>query len=162
MNYKELSVKLKAKYSAGFNADDEKSVFFVTPEIWLDVATYIKENPDFAFDYLMCITSYDKGDSKSFGVAYNLYSLKNRHYIECRVEIDSDTVKVPSVTSLWKAADWHEREAYDMMGIEFEGHPDLKRILLPHDWEGHPLRKDYKEAEYYHGLPIPKDKTYWE
>ena len=71
-------------------------------------------------------------------------------------------MKVKSVESIWKTADWHEREAYDMMGINFSGHPELKRILLPQDWEGFPLRKDYKEADYYHGVPIPKDKSYWE
>ena len=70
--------------------------------------------------------------------------------------------EVPSVESLWKTADWHEREAYDMMGIKFSGHPDMKRILLPHDWEGHPLKKDYEVADYYHGMYIPKDKTSWE
>ena len=162
MVYKELSDKLISKFSDKITPDDEKSIFFVESEVWLDVATYLKEDASLAFDYLMCISSYDKGDSKSFGVSYNLYSVSHKHYIECRVEVSSEDIKVPSVVGLWKAADWHEREAYDMMGIEFDGHPDLKRILLPHDWEGHPLRKDYKEAEYYHGLPIPKDKTYWE
>ena len=78
-----------------------------------------------------------------------------------RVEVE-DGISIPSVVFLWKAADWHEREAYDMMGLRFEGHPNLKRILLADDWEGHPLRKDYIEPNYYHGLPVPKDKTYWE
>ena len=64
--------------------------------------------------------------------------------------------------SIWKTADWHEREAYDMMGIKFSNHPDMKRILLPEDWEGYPLKKDYKVADYYHGMHIPKDKTDWE
>ena len=74
---------------------------------------------------------------------------------------DKDT-DISSVESLWKTADWHEREAYDMMGIKFINHPDMKRILLPQDWEGHPLKKDYEVADYYHGMYIPKDKTSWE
>ena len=161
MNFSELSNNISSKFDTGFVADEDKSIFIVDANCWLEFASYLYENEDLFFNYLMCISSYDKGDSKTFGVAYNIYSIKHRHYIECRVEITEDE-KIPSVTGLWKAADWHEREAFDMMGIEFENHPDLKRILLPQDWEGHPLRKDYKVPDYYHGLPIPKDKTYWE
>ena len=113
------------------------------------------------FNYLMCISSYDKGDGETYGAAYNLYSTQHNHYIEVRVEVD-DTMMIPSVVFLWRTADWHEREAYDMMGIQFDGHPDLKRILLSDDWEGHPLRKNFKEPDYYHGMPVPKDKSYWE
>ena len=109
----------------------------------------------------MSISSYDKGDSKIFGVAYNLHSIKFKHSLECRIEVQDGT-SIPSVVSLWRTADWHEREAYDLMGIKFDNHPNLKRILLPQDWEGHPLRKNYVEPEYYHGMPVAKDKSYWE
>ena len=109
----------------------------------------------------MCITSYDLGDSKTFGLAYNFHSTKLNHYIEVRIEF-SDGTEIKSVESLWRAADWHEREAFDMMGVKIIDHPDMKRILLPEDWEGYPLRKDYKTPEYYNGMPVPKDKSYWE
>ena len=109
----------------------------------------------------MCITALDNGDSKNFTIAYNFHSNKYNHSVEIRVLV-TDEEEVPSLANIWKTADWHEREAYDMMGIKFYGHPDLKRILLPEDWEGFPLRKDYKVADYYHGVPIPKDKSYWE
>ena len=109
----------------------------------------------------MCISSYDKGDKKIYGVAYNLFSTTKTHYLEVRVETE-DGISIPSVADLWQTANWHEREAYDMMGIQFEGHPELKRILLSDDWEGHPLRKNFKEPDYYHGMPVPKDKSYWE
>ena len=128
---------------------------------FLDLATYLISDDKLSFDYLMCITSYDNGDGKNYGCAYNFYSNAHKHYIEIRVEVDSET-EIPSVSNIWKTADWHEREAYDMIGIVFEGHPNLKRILLSDDWEGYPLRKNYKEPDYYHGMPVPKDKSYWE
>ena len=78
-----------------------------------------------------------------------------------KIEFDEAT-EIPSIALIWRTADWHEREAYDMMGVIFSNHPDMKRILLSHDWEGHPLRKDYKEPDYYRGVPVPKDKTAWE
>jgi len=76
--------------------------------------------------------------------------------------VKKDAPEIPSVAEIWRTANWHEREAWDLFGIVFTGHPDLKRILLPDDWEGHPLRKDYKTQETYQGITIEKDKTYWE
>jgi len=71
------------------------------------------------------------------------------------VRVPKDNPHVPSVESVWKTANWHEREAYDLIGVVFDGHPDLRRILLPDDWEGHPLRKDYKVPEFYNGMKVP-------
>jgi len=128
---------------------------------WFEIAKFLKNDEQLNFDYLMCITSYDTGDSKNFGLAYNFNSTKLKHSVEVRLEF-ADGTEVKSIESLWKAADWHEREAFDMMGIIIVNHPDMKRILLPHDWEGYPLRKDYKTPDYYNGMPVPKDKSYWE
>lgn len=80
---------------------------------------------------------------------YHLYSMKHRHRLTLRVVMERDGARVPSVAHLWPAANWHEREAYDLVGIVFDGHPDLRRILLPDDWVGHPLRKDYVVQETY-------------
>tara|TARA_Y100001960_G_C14520873_1_gene751224 strand:- start:257 stop:733 length:477 start_codon:yes stop_codon:yes gene_type:complete len=146
------------KYSV--ESDSENKIIRLTPENMLDVCGHLFDDPSLLFDYLMCITSIDNQEN-GLELAYNLYSYKNRHYLELRIVIQ-DNKAVPSVESIWKTADWHEREAYDMMGIEFSGHPNLTRILLPEDWEGFPLRKDYEESDYYHGMPIPKDKTEWE
>ncbi len=143
-----------------FLLDEDSQSIVVDYSIWFDVAKELKENKDLDFDYLMCITSYDLGSDK-LGLAYNLYSNSLKHSLEVKIEFDH-SVKVPSVASLWRTADWHEREAYDMMGTLFSGHPDMRRILLSSDWEGHPLRKDYKEPDYYRGVPVPKDKTAWE
>ncbi|SVE00260.1 uncharacterized protein METZ01_LOCUS453114 [marine metagenome] len=140
---------------------EEREAILVSPDNWIETSKLLKNDLEFDFNYLMCLSSYDKGDGKTYGVAYNLFSTTNNHYLEVRVEIE-DGISIPSVVSLWKTANWHEREAYDMIGIIFDGHPDLKRILLSDDWEGHPLRKNYKEPDYYHGMPVPKDKSYWE
>ena len=152
-----LESKLPGKYSI----IEEREAILVSPDNWIETSKLLKNDLEFDFNYLMCLSSYDKGDGKTYGVAYNLFSTTNNHYLEVRVEIE-DGISIPSVVELWKAADWHEREAYDMMGLKFEGHPDLKRILLSDDWEGYPLRKNYKEPDYYHGLPVPKDKSYWD
>jgi NADH-quinone oxidoreductase subunit C len=88
-------------------------------------------------------------------VVYQLFSMVKKHKITLKVEVPTDAPNVQSVESIWKTANWHEREAYDLYGITFIGHPDLRRILLPYDWEGHPLRKDYQVPEYYNGMKVP-------
>ena len=127
-------------------------------EDWKDISKFIYDS---GFDYLMCITSYDLQVDAKLGLAYNFHSTENKNYLEVRIEFHNSE-KIFSIANIWRTADWHEREAYDMMGVLFEGHPDMKRILLPEDWEGHPLRKDWKEPEFYNGMPVPKDKSYWE
>ena len=161
MTFDDCVNSIESKAAGKSSIIEGKESLLVSPANWIEVATLIKNESDLNFDYLMCISSYDKGDDKTYGVAYNLFSTTNNHYLEVRVETD-DNISIPSVFSLWKTALWHEREAYDMMGIQFDSHPDLKRILLPDDWEGHPLQKKFKEPDYYHGIPVPKDKTYWE
>ena len=93
---------------------------------------------------------------------YNLHSMKYDHYIEVRIAVKRSDPKIPSVEQIWRIAYWFERETYDMLGIEFVGHRDLRRILLPDDWEGWPLRKDYQEQETYHGIVVPKIKEGWD
>ena len=161
MTFEEIFAMLDTRASGKASVIEGKDVISVSPENWSEISSVLKNESKLNFDYLMCISAYDKGDSKVYGAAYNFYSTVNNHYLEVRVEAEDGT-SIPSVVELWKTADWHEREAYDMMGLKFEGHPDLKRILLSEDWEGYPLRKDYKEPDYYHGVPVPKDKSYWD
>jgi NADH-quinone oxidoreductase subunit C len=92
-------------------------------------------------------------------VIYNLYSIPFEHSLMLKIifprnKEDEPLPVVPSVSAIWRTADWHEREAFDLVGISFSNHPDLRRILLPEDWVGYPLRKDYEAQEYYHGIQV--------
>jgi NADH-quinone oxidoreductase subunit C len=107
------------------------------------------------FDMLSCITGIDNGPAAgTMEVVYNLYSIPYNHHLALKVVLSRADPQVDSVTSIWRTADWHEREAYDMFGIRFHGHPDLRRILMPADWDGYPLRKDYKHQEYYRDIKV--------
>jgi NADH-quinone oxidoreductase subunit C len=125
----------------------------VTAGALLRICTYLKETPELDFNHLMCLSSVDYGDH--LGVVYHLDSMWNNIQLCIKVEVPREQPEVESVTPLWKTADWHEREAFDMMGIRFSNHPDLRRILCPDDWDGYPLRKDYQVQEYYHDIRVP-------
>ena len=129
---------------------------------WLVISTFLRDDPSCLFDSLQCITGVDLGEESDLEVRYNLHSMTHRHAVEIRISCPRNKAKVPSVESIWRIGDWFERETYDMYGIEFEGHRDLTRILLPDDWEGWPLRKDYEVQETYHGIVVPKVKEGWE
>ena len=148
------------KIDSSILLEEDTNYLLIDPSKWNEISNELASNKKLSFDYLMCITSYDLGSGK-LGLAYNLYSNTIKHSLEIKIEFDQ-AIEIQSVASIWKTADWHEREAYDMMGIIFLGHPNMRRILLSDDWEGHPLRKDYKEPDYYKGVPVPKDKTAWE
>lgn len=117
------------------------------------ICRFLFDDPDIQMNYLsdLCGVDYN-GRRLRFEVVYNLYSLKYRHMIRLKALIPEDDPSIDSVVSIWSGANWHERETYDMFGIVFKGHPDMRRILMPADWEGHPLRKDYPlkgpETEY--------------
>lgn len=112
------------------------------------------------FDHLNCITAVDNGEKiGTIDIIYHLTALTRGATVAIKINIPrgnppQQMPQAPSLTPLWKAAEWHEREAYDLFGILFTGHPDMRRILLPADWQGYPLRKDYAEAETYHGVKI--------
>jgi len=110
-----------------------------------DIARYLHDDPDLYFDYLIdvCGVDYLGKKEKRFEVVYHLYSIKHRRMIRLKAEVGEEDLTIDSVTSVWIGANWHERETFDLYGINFSGHPDLRRILMPEDWEGHPLRKDY-------------------
>lgn len=120
-----------------------------------DVCTFIHAHEQTYFDSLSCLTGLDNGEEQgTIEVIYSLYSIPHDLHLTLKVVLDRKDPQIDSVTDIWKAADWHEREAYDLLGIQFNNHPDLRRILLPNDWVGHPLRKDYQEQEQYHDVKV--------
>ncbi len=118
-------------------------VFYVAPAAIVEVGAFLSEDAALKFDYLMSLTAVDWPDR--FETVYHLYSIAYKHYVTLKVKVGKADPTLPSVYPVWKAADWQEREVYDMFGISFVGHPDLRRILLEPEWEGFPLRKDYVE-----------------
>ncbi len=112
-------------------------------------AEFLNSDPGLRFTFLSDITAVDKYPIEPrFELNYHLLSLERRARLRLKVRVSGQDPVVPSVVSVWPAANWHEREAFDLMGVRFEGHPDLTRILMPDDWEGHPLRKDYPVEGY--------------
>jgi NADH-quinone oxidoreductase subunit C len=118
-----------------------QKILTIEPASLFDALSFLREESD--FDYLVDLTALDyQGEEKRWCLVYHLYSYSSGQFVRVKSRISEGNVPI-SVTSIWKVADWLEREVYDMFGIEFSGHPELKRILLPADWHGHPLRKDY-------------------
>jgi NADH-quinone oxidoreductase subunit C len=114
----------------------------------VEVCTFLRDTPELEFDFLTDLTAVDYPQRpKRFDVVYHLYSMTRNHRLRVKAAVAEEET-IQSVTAVWKTANWDERECYDMFGVIFVGHPDLRRILLPEDWEGYPLRKDYPLAGY--------------
>jgi len=132
-------------------------ILFVKKEGILEVLNFLKSEPGFEYGFLADITATDEEEEPRFHVVYNLFSQVHKCRIRLKVRV-RDGELVPSATAVWKGADWAEREVYDMFGIKFEGHPDLRRILMDNRWVGHPLRKDYPLRGYQvFTEPMPVD-----
>jgi NADH-quinone oxidoreductase subunit C len=147
----EFVEKLKAENSA-FVADVKDALGEVTIIVPREhiVAACASLKSDQGFDMLADLCGCDRGveEDPRFEVNYHLFSTKHYNRLRLKVLLSEDDAKVATVTGLWKTADWHERETYDLLGVIFEGHPDLRRILLPSDFDGHALRKDYPLRGY--------------
>lgn len=111
---------------------------------------FLKTSPETQFNFLSDLCGVDRGveEEPRFEVNYHLFSTTQFHRLRLKVVLNEEDTHVPSVTGLWKTANWHERETYDLFGVIFDGHPDLRRILLPEDWQGHALRKDFPLRGY--------------
>ncbi|MBM2816955.1 MAG: dehydrogenase subunit [Ignavibacteria bacterium] len=157
MNTQEIFEVLKEKFGDTIlevtgEAPSDLSINVVTEKI-ADVCLFLRDTEIMNFDYLSCLSGMDYKDS--LGVVYHLYSTINHQTVVLKVKTNRENPSVPTVERIWKTANWHEREAYDMYGIQFAGHPNMIRILTCYDWEGWPLRKDYKTPEAYHGIKVP-------
>ena len=118
-----------------------------------DICLFLRDEPSLRMNHLSDLTAVDfsryPGDTgPRFEVVYNMISNVHRHRIRLKVRVPEEDPRIDSVSSIWQTANWHERETFDLMGIRFDGHPDLRRILLSEDWEGHPLRKEYPLKGY--------------
>jgi NADH-quinone oxidoreductase subunit C len=174
MNIQQVHAILLEKFGADVvGAEPKKAIdpwIQVAPESIVDVGRFLKDDPRLAFDHLndLCGVDYLEPDPKKapkFGhephveVVYHLTSMKHRNLLKLKVsvprwknETPGQLPVIPSVSGVWGIANWHERETYDLVGIEFAGHPNLRRILCPEDWVGHALRKDYEFPLEYHGV----------
>jgi NADH-quinone oxidoreductase subunit C len=114
------------------------------------ICSYLKSAPETRFDFLADICGADRGQEEEprFEVNYHLFSTQKYHRIRLKVLLDETDVHVPTVCGVWRTGNWHERETFDLFGVIFDGHPDLRRILLPDDWQGHALRKDFPLRGY--------------
>ena len=146
MNATELANKLREKFgelvSAPTEFRGEVSLKVADAERIVEVCAFAKK--ELGFDYLVDVSSVDNyGEDPRWTVVYHLYGIAHKHYLRLITNVSEEKSELPTITDVWRTADWHEREIYDMMGVRFRGHPDLRRILM---WEGypyHPLRKDF-------------------
>lgn len=158
-----LIEKLGTTAITGF-IDGMQPQLIVNAKLIVPICEVLKEDKQTFFDMLSCITAIDNGAAAgTIDILYHLYSIPHEHSIVLKCEIprgsDLTSTCIDSICAIYQAAEWHEREAYDFFGIIFSRHPDLRRILLPADWEGNPLRKDYQQQEYYRGIKVDNSPT---
>jgi NADH-quinone oxidoreductase subunit C len=154
MTTNEIHERLKARFGDDGPLSEAKADAFcvVKRERIVEICRYLKAEPGLEMNFLEDLTAVDWPKRNVIEVVYHLLSYTHRHGIVLKVETDRAKPVVSTVEGVWKTANWFEREVYDLFGVDFPGHPDLRRIMLPDDWIGHPLRKDYQEAGGYHGI----------
>lgn len=168
-----LAQRLSEKFGAAVRASNPEALdpwIEVAAEALPEIGLFLRDEPDLAFNMLHCITGVDyfEPDAKKAAkapwqahveVLYHLSSLTHRHRLMLKIVLprwkddrQGEPPEAPSVSHIWRTAEWHEREVFDLSGVCFIGHPDPRRILLPEDWVGYPLRKDYQAPDAYHGI----------
>ncbi len=123
----------------------------------VEICRFLKSDPELSFDFLQDQTATDHPKEGLIRLVYHFYSYRHHHMLAAKIELPRAHPEVDTVEGVWKSANWMEREIFDLFGVVFRGHSDLRRILLPDDWQGYPLRKDYVEAGGYHGVSNVRD-----
>jgi NADH-quinone oxidoreductase subunit C len=155
MNAQEIAALLTEQFGARIVESKPDAInpwSAIEPSSILEVSQFIRSDPRLLMDHLELLGGADYKDR--IEIVYVLYSMKHHHRYTLKCRLPREAPSVHSVEAVWGVANWHEREAYDMFGILFEGHSDLRRILCPDDWEGHPLRKDYTFPTSYRDMPV--------
>jgi NADH-quinone oxidoreductase subunit C len=159
MDPKAIHERLTGRFAekvTGANLETASPFAVVATDAIVEIATFCKGDPDLSFDNLMCLSAvdYPKETPPRMEVVYHLLSYRHGHTFALKVHLPRENPQVASLEMVWGVANWHEREAYDMFGIAFTGHRDLRRILLPDDWVGFPLRKDWQDPDFYNGMHV--------
>jgi NADH-quinone oxidoreductase subunit C len=155
MNPQEIAALLSEQFGDGIlesETDNLNPWSAVNPPSILEVCRFIRSDSRLEMDHLELLGGVDYKDR--IEVIYVVYSMKHRHRYTLKCRLPREEPHLPTVESVWNVANWHERETYDMLGVLFDGHSDMRRILCPDDWEGYPLRKDYKAPESYRDMPV--------
>ncbi|MEQ8764267.1 MAG: NADH-quinone oxidoreductase subunit C [Planctomycetota bacterium] len=160
MNTKEIFEDIQGRIS-GVVSIEEPEIgdpwIQIDPAQWHDVALFLRDDEKLRFNMCLLVTGLDWPDEK-WTVVYHLHSQEHNQRVTIKVDLPRTEPIVDSVHDVWSAANWHERETFDLMGIEFRGHPNPTRILCPDDWVGHPLRKDYEFPTEYRGIPYERNE----
>ena len=146
-----LSTQFEGLCSAPVEFRGETTIKLADAQRIAEVCAFARK--ELGFDYLVDLTPVDNhGEDPRFLLVYELYGYGHRQHLRLKIQVSEEHAEVPTVSTVWRTADWHEREVYDLLGIFFTDHPDLRRILLADDWVGYPLRKDYEYPLEYHGI----------
>lgn len=155
MNAKDIYAKLATQFSgkvSDLKEDVKEPYCLVQSRAIVEVCRFLRDDPDLKFEVLSDLTALDWPKEEKIQVVYHLYSYSHKHQIVLKVDLPRDNPQIATIEGVWKVANWFEREVFDLFGVIFDGHSDLRRIMLPEDWVGFPLRKDYVEQEEYDGI----------
>ncbi|TAH25586.1 MAG: NADH-quinone oxidoreductase subunit C [Cytophagales bacterium] len=168
MTFEEIQQLLQSEFNnltLEVSNQESQAQINVPAQSMIEIIGFLKSNKSTFFDLLSCITGIDNGkEAGNIDIIYHLYSIPFEHALIIKTSIQRGTPpehppSIDSISAIYQSANWHEREIFDFFGVIFNHHPDLRRILLPNDWQGYPLRKDYKEQEYYRGIKVDNNFT---